>query len=337
MSTRIPECLVNAVVTGARHAPVDLGRLLKCSGLATFPPSATDREGISRLLRTLSRELDDDLFGLAPWRVPRGAFATMCLGAVHGGDLGSALRRLCRFYRLFPGLPVPRVIRHAQLASFVVELPMHQKYSQVLIEAALFVVQQFSGWLIGRPIPLHSLEFPHPAPPPGQDCRLISGVPKLFLRGRACLTFAADVLDAPVIRTERDLRTLLAEAPASLLLPIGPAPALAVQVRELLRRSLPDRLPSAEAIAARLILSPPTFRRRLHQEGTSYAAIRDTLLRELAVTALTEEGQTVRQVAARLGYSEPSAFRRAFRRWTGLSPNAFRPAPVRPVPEPRSA
>ncbi|WP_020669841.1 AraC family transcriptional regulator [Amycolatopsis nigrescens] len=317
----VPENFIRAVVAGARRSKLDLAQLI------TTPTPAA--EECFRLLRELSRELNDDLCGLAPWRVPRGAFATMSMNAVHGGDLESALRRFCRFYRLFPGLPGLRLTRHDRLATFSIDVGAEA--GQLLIETGLFVVSQFSGWLIGRPLRPHSIEFPRTARLAGPDSRLLPGVPKLFLRDRACLTFAADALDAPVIRTERDLRVLLAGAPASLLMPFGNRPTLTSQVQAALRRGLPDELPSAEELAARLGMSPPTFRRRLHQEGTGYVTIRDELLCDLAMTALSEQGQTVRQVAARLGYSEPRAFRRAFRRWTGTSPNDFRPTALRPT------
>jgi AraC-like DNA-binding protein len=71
-------------------------------------------------------------------------------------------------------------------------------------------------------------------------------------------------------------------------------------------------------------MSSSTLRHRLHDEGQSYAGIKDDIRRDLARDMLINTPQTVSDIAARLGYSEPSAFYRAFKKWMGESPEAFR-------------
>jgi AraC-like DNA-binding protein len=67
------------------------------------------------------------------------------------------------------------------------------------------------------------------------------------------------------------------------------------------------------------------MRRLLREEGTSVTRIREDLLRDAAITSLVRGEETVTQLSERLGFSEPSAFHRAFRRWTGSAPGAYRP------------
>ena len=71
-------------------------------------------------------------------------------------------------------------------------------------------------------------------------------------------------------------------------------------------------------------MPPSTLRHRLHDEGQSYAAIKDDIRRDLAVDLLLNTSRTIGEIAVQLGYSEPSAFFRAFRKWMGKSPEAFR-------------
>ncbi|MGO7770764.1 helix-turn-helix domain-containing protein, partial [Rhizobium ruizarguesonis] len=59
---------------------------------------------------------------------------------------------------------------------------------------------------------------------------------------------------------------------------------------------------------------------RLHYEGQSYAAIKDDIRRDLAVELLLNTSMTIGEIAVQLGYSEPSSFFRAFRKWVGNSP-----------------
>ncbi|MEY8842002.1 helix-turn-helix domain-containing protein, partial [Cribrihabitans sp. XS_ASV171] len=67
-----------------------------------------------------------------------------------------------------------------------------------------------------------------------------------------------------------------------------------------------------------------TLRRRLKREGVDYSDIRKQVRRDMALRLLTTTGDSVEQVAARTGFSEASAFVRAFRGWTGLTPRAYR-------------
>ncbi len=72
-----------------------------------------------------------------------------------------------------------------------------------------------------------------------------------------------------------------------------------------------------------LAVSPPHLRRLLRQEGTSLGRLREEVLCDLAIAGL-RRGEPVDDLSARLGFSEPSAFRRAFKRWTGNTPRAYR-------------
>jgi AraC-like DNA-binding protein len=83
-------------------------------------------------------------------------------------------------------------------------------------------------------------------------------------------------------------------------------------------------LPELDTIAATLGLSDRALRRRLAAAGTSFRALADGVLEPLAKRFLRDSALSVARVAERLGYSEPANFVRAFRRWTGTTPQAFR-------------
>ena len=70
--------------------------------------------------------------------------------------------------------------------------------------------------------------------------------------------------------------------------------------------------------------TPATVRRRLQEEGASYQSIKDQLRRDLAISYLSHSTRSVMDIALELGFSERSAFHRAFRKWTGASPGEFR-------------
>ncbi|MFZ5757672.1 MAG: AraC family transcriptional regulator [Pseudomonadota bacterium] len=102
------------------------------------------------------------------------------------------------------------------------------------------------------------------------------------------------------------------------------------EVRRRVRRRLADD-PSLEGIAGELHMAPRTLRRRLAELGTSYHDVVEQLRRGLAVEYLQAGDRPVEHIAELLGYSDPSNFGRAFRRWTGMSPTAWRAQAVTPL------
>ena len=98
--------------------------------------------------------------------------------------------------------------------------------------------------------------------------------------------------------------------------------------RSEIERVLPELLPHGKAglvdVARRLNTSARTLSRKLREEATSFADIRDTLRAALARRYLAERALTVSEIAWILGYQEVSSFTHAFRRWTGMTPREFR-------------
>jgi AraC-like DNA-binding protein len=95
-------------------------------------------------------------------------------------------------------------------------------------------------------------------------------------------------------------------------------------VRELIAAELAAGRATAARIAKRLAMHPRTLHRRLREEGTTLRTLLDTMRRDLAGRHLATSQLTIAEIADRLGFSDPTAFNKAFRRWTGDSPRAFR-------------
>jgi AraC-like DNA-binding protein len=99
------------------------------------------------------------------------------------------------------------------------------------------------------------------------------------------------------------------------------------EILEQVRDRLDARLEgdaSLERIARDLRVSGRTLQRQLGARGASFQQLLEDVRRTRAIAYLTDTDEAVERVAARLGYADPSNFRRAFRRWTGVAPAAFR-------------
>jgi AraC-like DNA-binding protein len=98
------------------------------------------------------------------------------------------------------------------------------------------------------------------------------------------------------------------------------------QVAKVLAERLKGAVPPLSEIARELAMSDRNLQRALRNDGTSFQKLLDQVRRDLAISHLSNPSTSAGQVGFLLGFSEPSAFHRAFRRWTGKAPSAFRSA-----------
>jgi AraC-like DNA-binding protein len=101
-------------------------------------------------------------------------------------------------------------------------------------------------------------------------------------------------------------------------------------VARVLAKNLKGAVPPLSEVAKELAMSDRNLQRALRNDGTTFQRLLDEVRRDLAISHLANPATSAGQVGFLLGFSEPSAFHRAFRRWTGKAPSAFRPARSEP-------
>jgi AraC-like DNA-binding protein len=99
---------------------------------------------------------------------------------------------------------------------------------------------------------------------------------------------------------------------------------VSMRVRSQIIELLPAGQPTQRGVAASLGMSVRNLQRKLHDEGFSFTSLLEEVRRELALQYLNQRHRSIGEITYLLGFSEPSNFTRAFRRWSGTSPNAFR-------------
>lgn len=193
--------------------------------------------------------------------------------------------------------------------------------------AAEFVVALFAllgRRMVGRPLRFIEIRFAHDRP---EDISLYEqtfGCPIRFNAGETAMVFAAERLQSPLPRSDPGLKAVLERVARRMLDQLPASSSWTDQVRKAATRALCGGNPGIEAIAEQLHQSPRTLRRRLQEEGTSYTELLDDLRQNLAKRYLCEGTIPIAEIAYQLGFSDPSAFHRAFKRWTGTSAVAFR-------------
>jgi AraC-like DNA-binding protein len=140
-----------------------------------------------------------------------------------------------------------------------------------------------------------------------------------------------EYLDRPLPAADPGLHAMLCEHAAAMRARLSEPRTFATRVGEIATTELDGGTPTAEAVAMRLRMSTRTLARRLEGEGTTFRAVLDRRRQELALRYVSARPFELGEVAARLGFSHVEAFHRAFKRWTGQTPLAYRRAQQGPV------
>ena len=227
-----------------------------------------------------------------------------------------------------------RAVRYTRIAHDGLEIVLHEVDGQNVCETRIRgqrdvpVIAQFSVGLIVKMAPrvigvqpLREVWFRQPEPEdPGEFARVL-GLPCRFATPYNAVVAPPVDADGPLPRSDEALCELLEEQAADKLSRVPRGDDFVEQVRGQIAASLTKGDPSAEGVAAALKLSARTLRRRLSAGGVSHQRLLDEVRCELATKALLQRGASVGEVAYLLGFSDASAFHKAFRRWTGKRPS----------------
>jgi AraC-like DNA-binding protein len=322
-------CFVAAALQSVHGRNLNADELLANVGLSSsllqVPQARVSAKHYGALWRAIAAALDDEFFGQDSRRMKVGSFAMLCHAVLSCKTLGQALDRSLRFYALIlddisgsaeRDAKEARIVLHGRAAGVSQRVFAH--------ELLLMLLYGVSCWLVGRRIPILRTEFSYPEPAHSAEYRLMYCADLRFSRPNTLLAFEASYLDLPVVQNERSAKEFLRTAPESILLKYKNVSSLTARVRRRLRQFLPGTVPDFEELAAEMSMTPATMRRRLNEEGESYQSIKDQLRRDLAISYLSHSNRSVMDIALELGFSERSAFHRAFRKWTGASPAEFR-------------
>jgi AraC-like DNA-binding protein len=250
--------------------------------------------------------------------------------------LGDALARAARYERLMYTGFVTTVERAGPLAV-ICHAALHPDtpVERQPIEYVLALIFSLCRALAGgddpaagalpalRPVEVRFRHAAHVDPRVAAEHARVFGAPVRFGQADNALVLPAAALDLPIRGADPGVAAALGAHVEHLLTRLTGANTAGGR----LRAALPDLLragePTLAAAARHLAMSERTLQRRLAVEGTAFQALVDAERRDLALAHLRAGRLAVGEVAFVTGFSEPSAFRRAFRRWTGTTPAAY--------------
>jgi AraC-like DNA-binding protein len=304
------------------------GKLLAAAGIAVEDLSCADAHFSSQQLKTLVQEAKQQT-----------AEPALCLyfgeqlTLTSHGVLGYALMS-CRNIQQ----AVDLLIKYHRLLLNDISLSVRRDNDHIIIE-----YQPRESALIGQSDDcelffacvissvkhmLHRQDFSceirldYPAPAHAERYEALLGPYIHFSQSHCQVSFAADWLELQPVFANPVMLTLYEQQCEQLLQRMEQGAGLEEKVRQYLIAS--QNFSSLQQTAEHFHMSPRTFRRRLTQESTAFQDILDKVRRQLAETYLSDRSITIEHTAELLGFHDVSNFRRAFIRWTGMSPAAFK-------------
>jgi AraC-like DNA-binding protein len=241
----------------------------------------------------------------------------------HSETVGDAMRALVSSLSIQNRGAVPSLTISGDTAlfTFSVYQPEAESADQIS-DGSLAVALNALRALCGSEWKPTEVLLPRAAPADQEPYRRHFQAPVRFNQESASIVFPAQDLNLHVTGADPMVRALLEERIQQLKGAQGSE--FSDDIRRLLRTRLTSNHCSADDIAQLLAMHRRTLSRRLKDGGMGYRAIANEVRFEIARQLLTDTQVPLAQIAAALGYSEASAFTRAFRRWSGQTPTTWR-------------
>lgn len=318
-----------SLIAAAQRRHLDYLSLLEFAGInPVLMKKAQARitpEQYSRLMQSLWQSADDEFMCMAKTPIKHGVFALMAKQAVHSKDLGAVYYHLCRFYNLVTDSIRLELVTGAERSRLIMQLsepywdPRH-----TLREFLLLLWHRFPSWLVGQRFPLTMVGLNYPKPVQHREHRLLFPCPIRYEQSTCWFEFDNAQLRLPVVQTPSGLRQHLVRAPIDWFKRQDHCPIYTRRVMDVLQNGDEFQDIDMPAVAELLHITTRTLHRKLEKENTSFKSVKNAIRRDVALRYLNQQGMPISQISRQLGFSEPAAFTRAFKRWTGVHPNAYR-------------
>lgn len=325
----ILSALVSAVLDAARAIGLDADAIAAEAGIdpawLADPDSRVPLEHDIRLWEVISRQ---------PVGLELGAeLGLHGLGVVgyamrHHGTVGEAFAWQQRYKALVHPDVLPHMERRSGPAADRVVFthaapPPFQRLREPIDAYAASIVSTLQG-LSGRSLRAAFVTLPLSRPADPSRHETFFACPVAWDGPQIEVAFDAGVLDLPLPRSDPHLFGYLSRRADQLLAALPTSATLADRVRQAIGAALARGEPRLGSVARDMVMSGRTLQRRLTDEGTRFADLVDAARRERAMLLLEDASISCTEIAFLLGYTEAAPFFRAFKRWTGMPPQAYR-------------
>ena len=321
---------VKAVLKHAILGGHDTEQLLRTSGISPRllqeQQARVSAEQFARLQSLTMRAMEDELLGYGDQPFVLGQWSALCHWLIRCKTLGQALKRFCIFYQAMGKTLQPGLLETDE--EFSIEIhpvgtgsPRLEPYTYELFT---FALHRQLCWLANANLPLRHVYLPFDEPSHSREYRpLYVGAPMTFNADCCRLVFQKSLLEKPVKQTTESLEDFLRKPLYNILVGGYSTKSWSQRIKDAIGSDFSE-FPTFAEIAHQLEMNPKKLRRLLGDEGLAYRDLKTQLRRDLAIYLLSDHQTPVEDIAFKTGFSEASAFIRAFKGWTGVTPLTYR-------------
>lgn len=309
---------------------LDAEVLLRAAGLTAAqvedPDARLPIAAVSALWSAALKESGDPGLGLrVALAVPFGAYRVIDFLAASAPTVGEGLVRVARYFPLINSALAWEITDDGSAKRLALTHPtipgrLPRPYAEYAVAVTILHCRRASGfdW------PLIEVCFAFDAPPSSDAHVRAFGCPARFGGARSEFVIERSTWDTPSRAPSTELLRTLEDHAARMVESLEAKSVVQAQVARLIMEELEGGDPSLPKIARRMALSPRTLQRRLELEGSSFGDVLDRTRRELSEAYMKQRDLALTEIAYLLGFSEQSAFTRAFQRWYGVAPSQYR-------------
>lgn len=241
-------------------------------------------------------------------------------------DLNECWTKYCRYEKLIDSTSTSGFNLLENKASFSnITLDPSLKDNIQFSDFKLSGMLSYIKLLCGKNIQLIEVHFTHSKPKNICEYEQVFQSNILFEKSSNALIFNSNLLSMPILEPNKSLLHLFEKNANNAIEELSANAYYTTKVTKLINEELlKSNLISIDSIAKKLSLSVRSLQLYLHKENTSYAELLKDTRKNTAINYLANPNIPIAEIAYLLGFSEVSAFHRAFKNWTGLTPAKFR-------------
>ncbi len=290
---------------------------------ARYPQAASNR-----LWQLAEQASGDPAFGLEVGRrIRQTTFHALGYSLLASATLKEVFERLVRYFHIVSDAAELEFVADGSDYRFLMHPPERgTRPTDVALDAMMSVIIRLCRALYGPDFRALSVSLMRPEPADREPFDKVFKAPLVFGAAENAIALPGAMLERTLDSANPELARINDEIVARYLAHFHQNNAVN-RVHGLLVELLPLGEPSQEKVAAAMNMSLRNLQRKLSAEGSSYKAVLNDTRRELALSYIRDSRYSISEIAYLLGFADTSSFTRAFRRWTGESPRAYRDTP----------
>ncbi len=323
-----PIAFIQAIANAYEHRGMDPSHALQTTqitpSLLASPKARVTALQMEWMSAAAMRELNDEALGWFSRRLPWGSYGMLVRASLTAPNLAVALQRWGRHHGLLT--EDITVALHTQDGLAHLTLTEHRDLGPLQEFCVVSVLRNALGvacWLTDSRIPLAGTTLRFAPPPHADSYRVLFDGPTTFNAETHSLQFDTGYLQLPIRRDEAALQRMLQRALLLTVRPYRRDRLLVEKVRQTLAEH-PEHSRNADDLARWLNLSTRTLHRQLQEEGATLQQLKDSVRRDKAVDLLLRTQRPIKQIADEVGFLNEKSFIRAFKTWTGQTPDHLR-------------